>query len=232
MRTSCRATAVVDRAAQHPELPMTAPTTAAGPSADPRAADATDAAPAAPAAGSTDSPITGFSRCHEGILTHLGALAGLPVLAEAAARARSVAEETQRFFRAAVYEHHQEEERELFPAVLGSATRGSEREQVQAIVDQLTAEHRAVESAFEALEPSLKRVAKGQDATMPAAQLATQVAALVTRYEEHARYEENEFLPLAERILGRNGNHMAALGLSLHIRHAMPQVLARYGARI
>ena len=28
------------------------------------------------------------------------------------------------------------------------------------------------------------------------------------------------FLPLAERILGRNGNHMAALGLALHLRHA------------
>jgi len=179
-----------------------------------------------------DTPIAGFSRCHEGILGHLASLGGLPALAEAAARARAVAEETQRFFRAAVYEHHQEEERELFPAVLASATRGAEREQVQAIVAQLTEEHRAVEAAFEALEPSLKRLAKGQDAAMAVAELTAQVGALVTRYEEHARYEENEFLPMAERILGRNGNHMAALGLSLHIRHAMPQVLARYGSRI
>ncbi len=34
-----------------------------------------------------------------------------------------------------------------------------------------------------------------------------------------ARCEELEFLPLSEQILGRNGNHMAALGLSLHMRH-------------
>lgn len=179
-----------------------------------------------------DAPLAGFSRCHEGILNHLEVLGGLPVLAEAAARARALAAETQRFFRAAVYEHHQEEERELFPAVLASATPGGEREQVQAIVRQLTEEHREVEAAFEKLEPSLKRLAKGQDAPLAPAELTAQVGALVTRYGEHARYEENEFLPLAERILGRNGNHLAALGLSLHMRHAMPQMLARYTAHI
>lgn len=190
--------------------------------------------PTEPSAADTapETPIAGFSRCHEGILRHLASLGDLPALAEAVARARAVAEETQRFFRAAVYEHHQEEETELFPAVLASATPGAERQQVQAIVDQLTEEHRTVEAAFEALEPSLKRLSKGQDSSLPVAEFTAQVGALVTRYEEHARYEENEFLPLAERILGRNGNHMAALGLSLHIRHAMPQVLARYGARI
>jgi len=194
--------------------------------------NATPASPVPGPPGEAAAPIAGFSRCHEGILEHLASLADLPALAERAARARHVAQETQRFFRAAVYEHHQEEERELFPATLASATRGSEHAQVQAIVEQLTQEHREVEAAFEALEPSLKRLAKGQEAAMPGAELAAQIQALVTRYEEHARYEENEFLPLAERILGRNGNHMAALGLSLHIRHALPEVLARYGSRI
>lgn len=190
-------------------------------------------ATAAPAeATEAATPIAGFSRCHEGILQHLSSMAGLPALADAAAQARKVAEATQRFFRAAVYEHHQEEERELFPAVLASATRGAEHDQVQAIVRQLTQEHREVEAAFEALEPSLKRLAKGHEAPLSGPDFAAPVQALVTRYEEHARYEENEFLPLAERILGRNGNHMAALGLSLHLRHALPEVLARYGSRI
>ena len=31
--------------------------------------------------------------------------------------------------------------------------------------------------------------------------------------------------PLAERILGRNDNHMAALGMSLHMRHLHPRVI-------
>ena len=42
---------------------------------------------------------------------------------------------------------------------------------------------------------------------------------LVADYTAHAGYEEVEFLPLAQTILGRDGNHMAALGLSLHMRH-------------
>jgi hypothetical protein len=39
-------------------------------------------------------------------------------------------------------------------------------------------------------------------------------------YLVHANFEEQWFLPLAERILGRDGNHMAALGMALHLRHA------------
>ena len=193
---------------------------------------ATPAAPATPGVAPTAEPIAGFSRCHEGILQHLGSLAELPALVEPAARARAVANETLRFFRAAVFEHHQEEERELFPAVISSATPGEERTRVQAIAEQLTREHREVEAAFEALEPSLKRLAKGQELPLPAGELAAQVRSLVERYEDHARYEENEFLPLSETILGRNSDHMAALGLSLHLRHVMPEVLERYGSRI
>jgi len=32
--------------------------------------------------------------------------------------------------------------------------------------------------------------------------------------------EEKEFLPLPQTILGRDANHMAASGLSLHMWHA------------
>ena len=39
-------------------------------------------------------------------------------------------------------------------------------------------------------------------------------------------------LPLSEAILSRDPNHMAALGVSLHLRHAMPEVLAKFGSRI
>jgi hypothetical protein len=42
----------------------------------------------------------------------------------------------------------------------------------------------------------------------------------VRLYGEHARFEEEMFLPLADRILSRNENHMAALDIALHLRHA------------
>ena len=171
-----------------------------------------------PSTESSDAPITNFSQCHVGIIAHLETLGELPALVEAAGRARKVAEETLRFFRDAVYEHHEEEERELFPAVVASATPGDELSRVTGMVAQLTREHRQIESMWTQLEPHLKKVAKGQSDDLPAAT----VAALVREYSAHAAFEESEFLPLSQVILSRNSNHMAALGLSLHMRHVPP----------
>ncbi|RYY89288.1 MAG: hemerythrin domain-containing protein [Comamonadaceae bacterium] len=166
----------------------------------------------------TDEPLNQFSQCHAGIVTHLQALAELPVLMTAAARARSVAEESLRVFRHAVFEHHAEEESELFPAVLRSARAGDERERVQGLVDRLTREHRALEALWHRIEPAVSAGARGKPADVD----STVLDELVRSYAAHALFEEEHFLPLAETILGRNGNHMAALGLSLHMRH-MPQ---------
>ena len=182
----------------------------------------------APSAASRDDAIDAFSQCHVGITSHLQALRELPALLEPAARARKLADDTLRFFRQAVYAHHTDEERELFPAVLASAAKGDESEKVQAMVDRLTAEHRRVEAAWEKLEPGLKAVAQGRDTTLDTQALER----LVDQYLGHAGFEEREFLPLAETILGRNSNHLAALGVSLHMRHALPEVLQRYGHRI
>lgn len=163
-----------------------------------------------------DQPLNAFSQCHAGIIAQLQALAELPALMAAAARARSVAEESLRVFRHAVFEHHAEEESELFPAVLRSAHPGEERDRAQAMVDRLTQEHRALEALWHRIEPAVSAGARGKPADVAAAELDE----LVRSYGAHARFEEAEFLPLAEIILGRNSNHMAALGLSLHMRHA------------
>jgi hypothetical protein len=175
-----------------------------------------------------NAPLDTFSQCHAGILSHLRSFAELPALLDPAARARQVAADMLGFFREAVFEHHAEEERELFPAVLASATPGDEHAYVQAITDRLTREHRQVEAAWARIEPALKHVAKGQDSLLDPLAVAT----LVSTYQAHATYEEQVFLPLSEAILARNPNHMAALGVSLHLRHAMPGVLAKYGSRI
>lgn len=181
-----------------------------------------------PSAGPADAPIRNFSQCHVGILSHLQELARLPGLIEPARQARHIAAETLKFFRDAVYEHHAEEERELFPAVLSSASKGDERDRVQGIVDRLVREHRQIEAAWTRLEPQLKAVAKGADVDLDAGA----VEALVQAYEGHARFEEDVFLPLSQTILGRNSDHMAALGLSLHLRHAVPEFLKRRGTPI
>lgn len=180
------------------------------------------------ASGRAADPLDRFSQCHAGIVRQLHALGTLPALVQAAAQARHTAGTTRAFFRDVIGEHHAQEEQELFPAVLASAVAGDERAGVQRLVDRLVREHREIESAWAALEPALKAVAKGREASLD----ADAVAALVRRYEAHAAFEEREFLPLAESILGRNGDHLAALGLALHMRHAVPEALERFGGRI
>ena len=162
-----------------------------------------------------EQPIQDFSNCHVGILGKLDLLGELPALLGPAARARDIAAQAVGFFREAVFEHHLDEERELFPAVLASAAQGEERERVQAMVTQLTDEHRELENLWKLLEPRLKKVAKGQAVDID----VTQIQRLVAQYRAHAQFEEAAFLPLAQQILARNSHHLAALGLSLHMRH-------------
>ncbi len=167
-----------------------------------------------------NAPIQDFSHCHAGIVKKLDMLGELPALLEPAARAREIAEKALEFFREAIFEHHLDEERELFPAVLASAEPGAEHDRVKAMVKRLTDEHRELESVWKQLESGLKKVAKGQATDIE----ASNIQRLVTQYRAHAQYEEAEFLPLSQTILGRNANHMAALGLSLHMRHSVPPV--------
>jgi len=161
------------------------------------------------------APLENFSHCHDGILKQLIAMDRLPDLAAVAQQARDQAEAVLHFFRNVVINHHEEEERVLFDAVLSSASEGEEYAVVKGIANRLTHEHREVEKQFARLEPELKKMAKGHACAIDAAA----VHALVQQYRAHAEFEETEFLPLSHAILSRNSNHMAALGLSLHMRH-------------
>lgn len=171
----------------------------------------------------SDQPIQDFAHCHEGILIRLDELNGLPALLEPAMRARKIAGNALPFFREVIFEHHLDEERELFPAVLESARPGDEYDQVVALVKRLTTEHRELEAIWKRLEPGLKRVAKGQDTQLDTLELEQ----LVLQYRAHARFEESDFLPLSQTILGRDARHLSALGLSLHMRH-VPKKPATY----
>lgn len=162
-----------------------------------------------------DDPIEDFSHCHEGILSGLNAFSGLPELHDAAIRARRTAEHVLNLMDDAVLQHHADEEQELFPAVIKSAKPGAERNHVQDLVSGLIEEHRDIEALWKRLRSEVRHVAAGKDAHLP----QREVELLVTAYREHAYAEEREFLPLAREILGRDGNHMAALGMSLHMRH-------------
>jgi hemerythrin-like domain-containing protein len=171
-----------------------------------------------PAVNAT-SPLNDFSQCHTGILAQLDKLADFAEQVAAAERTRQTATALLALFSRGVLEHHSEEENELFPAVLRSALPG-EADAVREQAERLTREHRVIESLWKRIEGPVAAAAKGKHA-----EVDSDVAdELVRLYQAHARFEEEEFLPLSAKILGRNGNHMEALGLSLHMRHVPPPV--------
>ena len=176
--------------------------------------------PSKPSTPAPDNAVDQFSHAHAGIAMQLDRLSTLPALLAPARTAQETARLAVEFFRVVVFEHHREEEEALFPAVLGSAQTGEERREVHILVESLTMEHRLMEGIWRQLAPELKQIAKGTGFHINAPLLAD----LVSRYRTHAQTEETRFLPLAESVLKRNGNPMAALGLSVHMRHQPPPI--------
>lgn len=150
------------------------------------------------------------------ILSQLQAFSELPALQAATLQARTIAANMLVLFRHEMFEHHADEEREVFPAVLRNAATGDERHRAEAMVQHLTADHRRIELLWSQLEPAVKAVAKGR----PTDLALKDVEALVEAYRAHAGFEEQQFLPVAQAVLGRNSADSAALALTLHQRRA------------
>ena len=174
-------------------------------------------------AAALHEPIRSFCGSHQAVFQGLAELRRLPALAQALEDARTTAQATLALFDGDATCHNAEEEKELFPAVLASA-RGTEDEgRVDELVTRLTAEHRRIERLWAQLRPAMKAVAVGKPADHPRFKEAVQE--LARAWGEHTCLEEEAFLPLADRVLARNPNHLAALDLSLHMRHvSMPLV--------
>ena len=162
-----------------------------------------------------DTSLAGFSECHHDFVAQLHSALYLPELVEAAAKARVMANDLLKMFREGVMTHHSEEEQELFPAVLRAAKPGAEFDEVRALVDQLVREHRDMEARWAQLQPAVQAVARGEIPAVDAAQIQD----LVQHFFAHAHLEEEHFLPLAQKILERHSESMAALGRALHQRH-------------
>lgn len=172
----------------------------------------------APARKDLHEPLRQFRGSHEGILGGLQELQALPGLAALVQRARAGAAATLDLFDRVVLRHHAEEEQELFVSVLRSCRDAREGHRVRQLIDQLTAEHRRIEALWSRVRPAVAATAAGKPHRHDA--FDDEVGELVQLYRGHARLEEEVFLPLADRILGRDPNHMAALDLSIHLRRA------------
>lgn len=178
-----------------------------------------------PVSAPMDEPIQGFSDCHVDIIAMLDQFTSLATGRLPVADRAQTANTLLHFFEHAIAAHHREEESELFSAVAADAVDGEERKTASSLIDHLTAEHRQIEAAYAALAPMLIAIEGGADVRLD----GSAVGALVSAYLAHARLEEEAFLPLAQRVLARNSDHMAALGLSLHIRRSSTEIRQKFG---
>ena len=169
-----------------------------------------------------DAPLQDFSRCHVGFVTVLETALGLPEMIAAAARSRSCAADVLKMFHNHLLAHHDDEERDLFPAVLRTAQPGEEADRASTMVEQLIREHREIAQLWKQLEPAVQAVANGYLPPLDAALLHE----LVKRFNEHVRAEEEQFLPFAQRVLARHAEDLAMLGMALHRRHEAEEIMS------
>ena len=175
------------------------------------------------------APLQDFSACHAGFVTVLEAALGLPDMVATAARSRACAADMLKMFRDRLLAHHDDEERDLFPAVLRVARSGEEAERAHIMVTQLVREHREIAQLWKQLEPAVQAVANGYLPQLDAALLQE----LVERFNAHVRLEEDEFLPFAQQVLAREAEDIAMLGMTLHRRHEAVEIMSTavvYGA--
>jgi hemerythrin-like domain-containing protein len=182
--------------------------------------DAHDQVPDTIPATQLHGAVNDFHGSHAHIVDGLHAMQKLPELAQALERARLVANATLMLFDKVVHEHHADEEQELFVHVHKSCTDLREGHSVQELVGRLAADHRRIEKMWLKIRPAVAMTAQGKVHGLP--DFRAEVAKLVEIYLEHAQLEEQVFLPLADAILVRDANHLAALDVALHLRHAPP----------
>ncbi|MEO7057753.1 MAG: hemerythrin domain-containing protein [Caldimonas sp.] len=101
-----------------------------------------------------------------------------------------------RYFETAAKDHHADEEKDLFPALIESMA-GSDAVCLREMTQGLTAEHRELESRWQHLRGALDRVVASESVSLD----ALDVEAFVGLYERHIEREDRELLPMAARLL-------------------------------
>lgn len=170
---------------------------------------------------SDEAPLAEFKDCHAGIVKNLDQLAELPALLAPAEVARKNAQSALAFFNKVLYDHHSDEEKDLFPMVELSCASEAERNKVRAITETLIKQHRELEELWGRLAVDLKKIALGKAHDLNLADLEK----MVESYKDHASHEETAYLPLAKEILGRDDANRAALALSLHLHHVRTNIV-------
>ena len=92
---------------------------------------------------------------------------------------------------------------------------GSDAVCLRDLTDTLSADHRALDAAWQRVRASLASIAAGTSASLP----GDDVEALVNRYQQHIEREEKELLPMAARLLA--DDELARIGKAMRERRGI-----------
>ena len=155
----------------------------------------------APTAG-FEAPLEMLSACHGRIEDQCATLRRLQAhLPDHGSdeQARAAAAGLMRYFDLSAKQHHDDEEEDLFPALLESMA-GSDPVCLRELTGGLAAEHRDLEARWRRIRAVLERVVGGESASLN----LEDVEAFAGLYAGHTRREEQELLPMAARLLSED----------------------------
>jgi hemerythrin-like domain-containing protein len=146
-----------------------------------------------------NAPLAMLSACHTRIVDQCATLQRLvPHLVRhgADADARTAAANVIRYFDTAAPLHHDDEEIDLFPALIESMA-GSDAVCLHEMTAALAAEHRELEARWARIRGLLTRVVAGVAVELD----GDAIKSWVDLYAGHIEREERELLPMAARLL-------------------------------
>ncbi len=172
-----------------------------------------------PAAG-FEAPLEMLAACHGRVERQCQTLQRL-VLHLAAhgpdQAAREAAQNVMRYFDTSARHHHADEEEDLFPALLDSASE-QEKAQLGELIAALQVQHRQLEQFWAQLRLKLEAVSHGKAGEL----VADEVECMCRLYRSHIEREEVELLPSAERILGTG--QLDGLGRAMLARRGIKEI--------
>ena len=152
-----------------------------------------------PHAPSLDEPLEMLEACHGRIEAQLQTLERLlDYLPQHGAdeQARQAARNILRYFYLAGANHHEDEERNLFPTLIARAG-ADENAAVQSLVQDLLSDHVRMAVALDVVSGQLTPIADGASTALAEAA----VRRLAELYRQHIAKENRDLLPLSRRLL-------------------------------
>lgn len=128
--------------------------------------------------------------------------------------ARTAAADVMRYFDTAAKHHHEDEEKDLFPALIESMA-GSDPVCLREMTQAFVAEHRELEARWRRLRAKLEQIVAGHGVLLG----SEDVQALVGLYARHMEREEQEPLPMAARLL--SDEELERIGRSMRERRGI-----------